>query len=129
MDTDYTPWKPSLQTIFKDKLLLNALTEYMQSQYNEENILFLKSVKEITDHKYKDNKIDAKIISIYKRYIEQNAEYQINLSYHCYTNILSKGTEFVNFSLNEKYQIFDLCVAEIERLIITSILPTFFAST
>jgi len=118
---------PSLQTIYKDALLFNALTKFMRSQYNEENILFLRDVKKINNHKNDD--IENRIISIYNRYIKRGAEYQLNLSYGCFMDILSKKSQLIDYDLNQKCQIFDLCVNEIERLISISILPSFYNSS
>eukprot|EP01083_Nonionella_stella_P285587 972167_1 len=123
---DKITWRPTLPIIYKDELLLNTLTEFMTQSFNEENILFLQSVLALNNVTSK--KIDSKIESIYALYINSNAEYQINLSYLCFTDILSKKGVFTAFDRTVKRNIFDLCVHEIERLIISSVLPSFYAS-
>jgi len=120
-------WRPSLEIIFKDELLLKTLLIFAKKCYNEENILFLQSVKELNN--YKNDQIDDKIISIYDDFIDEYAKYKINLSYKCSIDIISQSAQFTDYDLDKKRAMFAKCVHEIERLILTSILPKFYCSS
>eukprot|EP01084_Bolivina_argentea_P317570 550629_1 len=112
----------------------------MTAQYNEENILFLQSVNILkqnindllmfnaTNNIVKIEKINVEIMYIYNKYITHTAEKQINLSYQCFTNINILQQKFKSFSLNEKANIFDNSVNEIQNLIQNSIIPSFYTS-
>ena len=120
--------RPSLEAIYKDSKLLNALIRDMKKSYNLENITFLLSVKALKDlSKLAD--IESMIKSIYLLYIHTTAEAQVNLSYFCVINLQSKYERLGTLTLHEKQSIFDLCVQEIEYLINTSILSSFYKSS
>eukprot|EP01083_Nonionella_stella_P088199 245639_1 len=120
-------YRPSLRAIWTDPLLFNALVQFCQKSFNSENILFLQSVKNLKrkpiDH------LDKAITSIYDSFIQHGAQYQINLSSACFVNIMSKRSALIAFDAAQKYSLFDLCVAEIERLVVTSILSAFYCSS
>eukprot|EP01084_Bolivina_argentea_P015095 28235_1 len=118
-------WRPSLQIIYKDKLLLQTLIKFMTKSYNSENIFFILAVQKL-QQTTKD--LNSQISSIYNTYIIANASYQINISYHCFLNIMSKKCIFNTFDIKKKHSMFNECVYEIESLIITSILPSFYGS-
>eukprot|EP01083_Nonionella_stella_P023161 64024_1 len=125
-------WRPSLQFIYDDDELLRTLTLFMRKQYNEENILFLQSVRAL---QYKidclpstTQQIHFDIIHIYNQYIIQNAMQQVNLSYNCFNSIMSMQSKLEDLDLSAKRCLFDSCVTEIEKLVKLSILHGFYAS-
>lgn len=119
-------WRPSLEIMFKDKLLLNSLIAHSEQQYNSENILFLISIRELINGS--NANINDQIESIYNLYIVASAKCKINLSYACYMDAISKISTFRGMTQMEKYKLFDICVKEIERLMLVSVLPSFYNS-
>eukprot|EP01083_Nonionella_stella_P049048 130822_1 len=120
-------WHPSLRHIYDDKELLSALTVFMTRQYNEENILFLLSIRALNKTQ-NETQINARIRDIYSEYILHDAPKQVNLSYDCFMNVLSLRDSFIQMDVTRKKAIFDFCVLEIEKLILTSILHGFYLS-
>eukprot|EP01083_Nonionella_stella_P045968 123133_1 len=120
-------WRPSLSTIWNDTFLFDALIKFTERSFSSENILFLQSVENLK-RSNADN-IDANILSIYDLYIQYGAQYQVNLSYACFMHVMSKRGAFKTLDMNQKYSIFDVCVDEIERLVVTSILSAFYSSS
>eukprot|EP01083_Nonionella_stella_P034065 93254_1 len=123
-------WRPPLHIIYQDKMLLAALIAYTTTLYNEENILFLQHVDELTSTMWTNgiDDIDSKISFIYNTFINHNAEYQINLSSACLCDIMSKRNTYTASDYDEKRSMFDLCARQIKHLIIGSILPSFYRS-
>eukprot|EP01084_Bolivina_argentea_P033693 62307_1 len=99
----------------------------MEKAYNSENIFFILSVRDL-QIQFLANEINNQIVSIYNLFINSNAEYPINISHDCRRDILSKLNIFNNFTIKQKHCMFDLCVTQIETLMITSILPGFYSS-
>lgn len=54
--------------------------------------------------------------------------FQVNLSYDCFMNSLSRREEISTLSVSKKKIIFDIAVDEIERLILSSVLGPFYDS-
>eukprot|EP01083_Nonionella_stella_P249108 861706_1 len=120
-------WRPSLKILYNDSLLLKTLIAFMEKSYNSENILFLLSVKKL-QKSLLDLDTIFNITCIYNTYIIPTSPHQINLSYHSFVNVLSKKDKFNTFDINTKHAIFNECVTEIEQLMVTSILPSFYSS-
>eukprot|EP01083_Nonionella_stella_P147374 464862_1 len=133
-------WRPSLQFIMHDTELLNALIALMTKRYNEENILFLQSVNQLTHHInallltdsepniVQKDKIDVEITSIYSTYIINTAQKQINLSGECFNEIMYIHQRYTSLPLTKSALIFERSVMEITNLIQTSILSGFYAA-
>eukprot|EP01083_Nonionella_stella_P190245 704637_1 len=134
-------WRPSLNDICMDKHLSNALIEFMKRIYCEENILFLRAVQQFkceidqyihfesdSDLKHNQKDTDFQIISIYNTYILSNSQYQVNLSYGNFMDSLKRKEAVSTLTIHQKKEIFDDCVKEIQRLIMSSVLPSFYDS-
>eukprot|EP01083_Nonionella_stella_P051343 136295_1 len=119
-------WRPAIQVILNDPLLLTALTKFTELQYNSENIEFLTAVRGLQDKTV--HNIDAEIIFIYNEYIMPNAPCQINVSYGCLMMSLNQKEQLMHCNLNQKRSIFEACADEIEYLVTISILPSFYHS-
>eukprot|EP01083_Nonionella_stella_P190246 704638_1 len=134
-------WRPSLNDICMDKHLSNALIEFMKRIYCEENILFLRAVQQFkceidqyihfesdSDLKHNQKDTDFQIISIYNTYILSNSQYQVNLSYGNFMDSLKRKEAVSTLTIHQKREIFDNCVDEVERLIMSSVLSPFYDS-
>ena len=112
-------WTPTLEQIYEDEEILNALIAFMTKQYNEENILFLESARSLTSNE-KTEKIDSEILSIYNLYISDTATKQINLSWACSMNIqhVILREKWTEYTLDRKQKILSECISEIERLLV-----------
>lgn len=119
-------WKPSLRVIYDDALLLNALVKYMTRAYCAENIEFINCVKALRIKNA--NTIDPHILCIYNTFIGPTAPRSINLSYDCLMDILSKREQLPSLSVAAKREMFGLCIHEIEKLILSSVLYLFYES-
>eukprot|EP01083_Nonionella_stella_P071132 190891_1 len=89
---DMTPkslWRPSLDMIYTDPLLLCALIAFQERSYNSESILFLQSVHHLNaqidaliesekEHKSDESEIDESIYDIFKLYLSRAADYQVS---------------------------------------------------
>eukprot|EP01084_Bolivina_argentea_P145433 254909_1 len=132
--TQRSQWKPSLNTISSDSRLLPALITFMERSYNEESILFLQSVRQLNSQLRQPHRnemdIDYAIRSIFLRYIAASAEYQINLSYACSqkTTKMCETQSLSTYSMDQKRNIFDAAVAEVNRLMVNSVLGLFYDS-
>eukprot|EP01084_Bolivina_argentea_P117523 208701_1 len=131
-------WKPSLETIYDDDELLSALIAFMKRSYNEESIFFLQSVHQLNTKinalcqpsKSGEIAINNQIRSIFELYIAPSAEYQINVSYNCLVNTTQRcqPDNISAYTMNEKKQIFNESVTEIEQLMVRSVLSLFYRS-
>eukprot|EP01084_Bolivina_argentea_P123007 218008_1 len=141
---DMTPkslWRPSLDMIYTDPLLLCALIAFQERSYNSESILFLQSVHHLNaqidaliesekEHKSDESEIDESIYDIFKLYLSRAADYQINVSSECFSNATAMcHPQFVSTcDTEDKRKIFDQAVLEIEHLMINSVLGLFYES-
>eukprot|EP01083_Nonionella_stella_P071131 190890_1 len=141
---DMTPkslWRPSLDMIYTDPLLLCALIAFQERSYNSESILFLQSVHHLNaqidaliesekEHKSDESEIDESIYDIFKLYLSRAADYQINVSSECFSNATAMcHPQFVSTcDTEDKRKIFDQAVSEIEHLMINSVLGLFYES-
>merc|ERR1712176_268945 len=119
-------WRPSLHIIYKDEFILNALLRFAEQSFNAENILFLLLIKELRNAKL--HQINEMIEIIYNYYIKSGAEYQVNISSSCYGHLMCQYPYFESFSLDQKRSMFNHCFEEIETLVNSSILPSFYWS-
>jgi len=136
--------------------LLEALTRFMTKQYNVENIKFLRAVRRVNAviddamasspmlpiNRFEEQKLDSAIVAVYRSFIaEDTALQQINLKYAVKTRInavfktassstidRSSADILSRFTIHQKRHIFDECIGEIEQLVRTSILYSFYAS-
>ena len=74
------------------------------------------------------NDINIMIYNIYDKYIFRNGSNVINISYPTLNTLLSKHNSINSMSLFEKYQLFFTAKFEIEKLLKTNTLPTFYTS-
>jgi len=119
-------WRPSLRLIYDDAVVLEALTEYTQRSFNAENVLFLRAVRALLD--VDAAHIDDAIITIYDSFIGLSAISSINLSSECLMHILWLRSQFSSYDLSAKRALFEVCVSEIEFLMLSSVLPAFYES-
>eukprot|EP01083_Nonionella_stella_P192652 712012_1 len=61
ISTTNSKWRPSLQIIYHDELLLKTLIEFMEKAYNSENIFFILSVRDL-QIKFLANEINNQIV-------------------------------------------------------------------
>jgi len=98
----------------------------MRRSFNAENVLFLSAVRALLD--IEEEHIDDAIESIYDSFIGLNASSPINLSYERLMHILWLRSQFSSYDLSAKRSLFELCVVEIESLMVSSVLPAFYES-
>jgi len=132
--------------MYDDDEILGALTRFMEHQCSEENILFLQAVHRLNDslraydlliatqqmgpHQVDHKAVELEIQSIFTTFIAESAENQINLSFEC-SQRLKMALEHhaaSELTLCGKRAIFEGAVNEIERLMMTSVLPLFYFS-
>eukprot|EP01084_Bolivina_argentea_P100513 180436_1 len=133
-------WRPNLDFILDDEELLIQLIHFMVKQYNEENVLFLEALSrlECTINELvmsdaiitsaTEYKINHHIQRIYSTYITKDAHRQVNLSYQCWTEIMSHYDDFQALSLPQKADMFIQSGNEIATLVRLSVLGGFYRS-
>ena len=109
-----------------DSNLLSALVEHMESEHNDENILFLIAVKELKAANSRD--IDSQITQIYDLYVKQHVEQELNLGQDSRMNILANYQQLDTLSANEKLDIFDPAVDDILPSMTGEVLPRAYKS-